>query len=108
MRSYSLGRDWFCLVDEQIFLCGTEVIAWQQGCKLSDGFVVDQGGRDNREGTAAYFSTGPHKLMKFQRCALGSKDVAIKIHYCGVCHSDIHTIRGDWAKINTRKLLGTR
>jgi alcohol dehydrogenase (NADP+) len=23
-------------------------------------------------------------------------DVEIEIHYCGVCHSDIHTARGDW------------
>lgn len=51
------------------------------------------------EGMAAYSPTGPHKLMKFQRRALGPKDVAIKIHYCGICHSDIHTIRGDWGEI---------
>ena len=42
------------------------------------------------EGMAAYSPAGPHKLMKFQRRALGPKDVAFKIHYCGVCHSDIH------------------
>lgn len=47
------------------------------------------------EGMAAYSPNGPQKLMKFQRRALGPKDVAIKIHYCGVCHSDIHTIRED-------------
>jgi uncharacterized zinc-type alcohol dehydrogenase-like protein len=51
------------------------------------------------EGMADYSPTGPHRLMRFQRRALGPKDVAIKIHYCGVCHSDIHTIRGDWGKI---------
>ncbi len=42
------------------------------------------------EGMAGYAETSPLKLMKFQRRALGPKDVAIKIHYCGVCHSDIH------------------
>jgi uncharacterized zinc-type alcohol dehydrogenase-like protein len=57
------------------------------------------------EGMAAYSPTGPHKLMKFQRRALGPKDVAIKINYCGVCHSDIHTIRGDWVRSNIPKLL---
>ena len=51
------------------------------------------------EGMAAYSANGPHKLMKFQRRALGPKDVAMKIHYCGICHSDIHTIRGDWGKV---------
>jgi alcohol dehydrogenase (NADP+) len=46
------------------------------------------------EGMAGYSETGPLQLLKFQRRALGPKDVAIKVHYCGVCHSDIHTIHG--------------
>jgi alcohol dehydrogenase (NADP+) len=58
------------------------------------------------EGMAGYSPTGPHKLMKFQRRALGPKDVAIKIHYCGVCHSDIHTIRGDWGKVQYPQIVG--
>jgi len=58
------------------------------------------------EGMAAYSPAGSHKLMKFQRRALGPKDVAIKIHYCGVCHSDIHTIRGDWGKIQYPQIVG--
>jgi uncharacterized zinc-type alcohol dehydrogenase-like protein len=36
----------------------------------------------------AYSEAGPLQLLKIQRRALGPKDVAIKIHYCGVCHSD--------------------
>jgi uncharacterized zinc-type alcohol dehydrogenase-like protein len=58
------------------------------------------------EGMAAYSLAGPHRLMKFQRRALGPKDVAIKIYYCGVCHSDIHTIRGDWGKIQYPQIVG--
>ena len=58
------------------------------------------------EGMAAYSPAGPHKLMRFQRRALGPKDVAIKVHYCGVCHSDIHTIRGDWGKIQYPQIVG--
>jgi alcohol dehydrogenase (NADP+) len=58
------------------------------------------------EGMAAYSPAAPHKLMRFQRRALGPKDVAIKIHYCGVCHSDIHTIRGDWGKIQYPQIVG--
>ena len=46
------------------------------------------------KGMAAYAPSGALKLMKFQRRALGPKDVAIKLHFCGVCHSDIHTVRG--------------
>lgn len=58
------------------------------------------------EGMAAYSPTGPHKLLRFQRRALGPKDVAIMIHYCGVCHSDIHTIREDWGKIQYPQIVG--
>lgn len=29
---------------------------------------------------------------------LGDDDILIKVEYCGVCHSDIHIIDGDWEK----------
>ncbi len=50
------------------------------------------------DGMALYSSRGPHELMKFQRRALGPKDVAIKLQYCGICHSDIHHGREHWRK----------
>ncbi|OLD28731.1 MAG: alcohol dehydrogenase [Acidobacteria bacterium 13_1_40CM_3_55_6] len=55
---------------------------------------------------AGYSETGPLQFLKFQRRALGPKDVAIKIHYCGVCHSDIHTIHGDWGNIHYPQIVG--
>jgi len=58
------------------------------------------------EGMAGYSETGPLKPLKFQRRALGPKDVAIKIHYCGVCHSDIHTIHGDWGTVQYPLIVG--
>src|SRR5439155_18096090 len=58
------------------------------------------------QGMAGYSETSPLELIKFQRRALGPKDVAIKIHYCGVCHSDIHTVRGDWGKIQFPQIVG--
>jgi len=58
------------------------------------------------EGMAGYSETGPLQLLKVQRRVLGPKDVAIKIHYCGVCHSDIHTIHGDWGKIYYPQIVG--
>ena len=58
------------------------------------------------EGMAGYSETGPLRPLKFQRRALGPKDVAIKIRYCGVCHSDIHTIRGDWGKVQYPLVVG--
>ncbi len=36
---------------------------------------------------------GPHTI---QRRETGPHDVRIGIHYCGVCHSDLHTVRSEW------------
>ena len=32
----------------------------------------------------------------FNRRELRANDVAIEILYCGLCHSDLHTVNGDW------------
>jgi uncharacterized zinc-type alcohol dehydrogenase-like protein len=42
---------------------------------------------------------GSHSRRDFS--ALGPKDVAIKIHYGAICHSDIHTIHGDWGPVTS-------
>ncbi len=34
-----------------------------------------------------------------ERRDLGPRDVLIEITYAGICHSDIHTVRGDWGKV---------
>jgi uncharacterized zinc-type alcohol dehydrogenase-like protein len=34
--------------------------------------------------------------MRFERREPGPKDVQIEIAFCGVCHSDLHTARGEW------------
>ena len=36
----------------------------------------------------------PHTIARREP---GATDVAIDILYCGVCHSDLHTARGEWA-----------
>lgn len=58
------------------------------------------------QGMAAYSPNGPFKLMTFERRALGPKDVAIKLHYCSICHSDIHTIHEDWGKVQFPQIVG--
>ncbi|MBC7467259.1 MAG: NAD(P)-dependent alcohol dehydrogenase [Bdellovibrio sp.] len=55
---------------------------------------------------AATNATGDHTLMKLERRALQPKDVAIKVLYCGICHSDIHTIRQDWGPIKYPQITG--
>jgi len=46
-----------------------------------------------------YAATGPKNplaLFEFDRRDLRPGDVQIAILYCGVCHSDLHTVRNEW------------
>ncbi|CAM3358816.1 NAD(P)-dependent alcohol dehydrogenase [Paracidovorax anthurii] len=45
----------------------------------------------------AQSATTPLAPLTIDRRAPGELDVAIDILYCGVCHSDLHTARGEWA-----------
>lgn len=45
---------------------------------------------------AAYQAKEELKPFTLERRVPGSHDVLIDIHYCGVCHSDIHQVRNDW------------
>jgi uncharacterized zinc-type alcohol dehydrogenase-like protein len=47
-------------------------------------------------GYAANTSTSPLSSFKFERREPLPGDVQIEIHYCGVCHSDLHTVRNEW------------
>jgi alcohol dehydrogenase (NADP+) len=45
---------------------------------------------------AAFSATTPLAPFSFERRDPGPKDVQIEILYCGVCHSDLHTVRSEW------------
>jgi len=47
-------------------------------------------------GYAAMSAGAPLAPFEFRRRQLRPNDVAIEILYCGVCHSDLHTVRNDW------------
>ena len=47
-------------------------------------------------GYAAQSSTTALAPFAFERRAPGSTDVALDILFCGVCHSDLHTVRDEW------------
>lgn len=47
----------------------------------------------------AYAVHSPKSLLEpyeFERRKPNADDVTIQIHFCGICHSDIHTARGEW------------
>lgn len=48
------------------------------------------------QGLAAHKAGGPLEPFEFERRAVGPKDVAFKITYAGICHSDIHQVREEW------------
>lgn len=41
-------------------------------------------------------ATGDLTLTTIERREVGPNDVHIDIKFAGICHSDIHTVRGDW------------
>lgn len=45
----------------------------------------------------AYAGDKPLEAMKITRRSPGPHDVQIEIAYCGICHSDIHQVRSEWA-----------
>jgi uncharacterized zinc-type alcohol dehydrogenase-like protein len=44
----------------------------------------------------AHAGDKPLEPMQIARRAPGARDVQIDIAYCGVCHSDLHTVRSEW------------
>ena len=47
-------------------------------------------------GFSATTPLGPHTV---DRREPGPTDVQVEILYCGVCHSDLHTVRGEWGAV---------
>jgi alcohol dehydrogenase (NADP+) len=45
---------------------------------------------------AAQDKTSPLAPWQFERRNPGPHDVEIDIHFCGVCHSDLHQVRDEW------------
>ncbi|HZV97921.1 MAG TPA: NAD(P)-dependent alcohol dehydrogenase [Methylophilaceae bacterium] len=48
-------------------------------------------------GYAAYDPKTPLRDFNFERRDLQPQDVHIEILYCGVCHSDLHQVKDEWA-----------
>ena len=55
---------------------------------------------------AATSPTDPLVPTTITRRDVGPNDVLIEIAYAGVCHSDIHTVRGDWGPITYPQVVG--
>ncbi|MFZ5655683.1 MAG: NAD(P)-dependent alcohol dehydrogenase [Pseudomonadota bacterium] len=45
----------------------------------------------------AHAADQPLVPLDIERRAPGPRDVQIEIAYCGICHSDLHTVRSEWS-----------
>jgi len=48
------------------------------------------------KGFALFSKDGDFQNYDFSRHAVGDHDILIRTMYCGICHSDIHEVHGDW------------
>jgi uncharacterized zinc-type alcohol dehydrogenase-like protein len=55
---------------------------------------------------AATSQTGPLTPTTIERRDLGPQDVLIEIKFAGICHSDIHTARGEWGPVTYPLVTG--
>lgn len=51
----------------------------------------------NTKAYGAHAGDRPLEAMDITRRQPGPRDVQIDIAFCGVCHSDLHTVRSEWA-----------
>ena len=57
---------------------------------------AENGLRINSKGFAVNDKNTKFKLFSFSRHKLGDDDILLEILYTGICHSDIHSARGEW------------
>ncbi|UHQ19341.1 NAD(P)-dependent alcohol dehydrogenase [Lysobacter sp. KIS68-7] len=50
----------------------------------------------NTKAYGAHAGDKPLEPIDIQRRAPGPRDVQVEIKYCGICHSDLHTVRSEW------------
>ena len=48
---------------------------------------------------SAASATSPLAIDSIQRRATSKRDVQIEILFCGICHSDLHTVRNEWSSV---------
>ncbi|HET6556448.1 MAG TPA: NAD(P)-dependent alcohol dehydrogenase [Prolixibacteraceae bacterium] len=60
------------------------------------GNTKDIGRNIKSIGYAARDKSGKLNRWEFERRPLGDNDLLIEIKYSGICHSDIHQLKGDW------------
>jgi uncharacterized zinc-type alcohol dehydrogenase-like protein len=58
------------------------------------------------KGYAGTSTKAPLKPWAFERRPVGDNDILINIKFSGICHSDIHTVRGHWGPQQYPQVVG--
>ena len=69
-------------------------------------FKTNADGRVNSKGIAAVSRNMNFTVREFTRHPVGENDILIEILYAGICHSDIHSINGDWGDAHYPVVVG--
>jgi cinnamyl-alcohol dehydrogenase len=56
-----------------------------------------QEGKGNTEGWAARDKSGKLSPYSFDRRPVGADDIRIQTTYAGICHTDLHQVKSEWA-----------
>lgn len=91
-RSKESRRDFI----RQSALVGTGVLLSRSGTLLAQGASPRRNSPVASRGYAARDESGHMSPWSFERRSLRDDDVLIAIKFAGVCHSDIHQLRGHW------------
>jgi len=52
----------------------------------------------NAKAYSAASETSPLAFTKINRREPTERDVQIEILFCGICHSDLHSVRNEWSE----------
>ena len=69
-------------------------------------FTTNADGRINSKGIASVSRNMNFATIEFTRHPVGENDILIEILYAGICHSDIHSVNGDWGEAHYPVVVG--
>ncbi|MDO4573821.1 MAG: NAD(P)-dependent alcohol dehydrogenase [Planctomycetia bacterium] len=73
-------------------------ILWLLVFLLAGGTLWAEETRIPAKGYAVFSKEGSFQPYTFTRHAVGEEDILLDLLYCGICHTDLHFVRGDWGE----------
>ena len=94
-------------LDRRTFMAASAATGVAAGLSLAPEAEAQQrvgtaadAGRIATRAVAVFEAKGRFKPHAFTRPTIGDDDILIELLYTGICHSDVHKVRDDWAKEN--------